>query len=106
MLEVFIVSLTGPQIIFLFAITIIGGLFVRAFAYLTSEIVIGIGVILVVQFILFWTSAHLDMVLYGFESGILNIPTGGYITLHHAVQIGTLWFSFKAGRSYAFRNSR
>lgn len=106
MIEVFLVSLTGPQIIFLFAVTIIGGLFVGGFAYLTYEIAMGIGIILFVQFILFWTSAHLDMVLYGFEAGILNMPPGGYIALHHSIQVAVLWASFAAGRAYAFRNSR
>lgn len=106
MIEVFLVSLTGPQIIFLFAVTIIGGLFVGAFAYLTYEVVMGFGIILAVQFLLFWTSAHLDMVLYGFESGVLNMPPAGYIALHHGVQIAALWASFAAGRAFAFRNSR
>ncbi|WP_425040558.1 hypothetical protein [Primorskyibacter sp. S187A] len=106
MIEVFLASLTGPQIIFLFAVTIIGGFFVGAFAYLTYEVVMGLGIFLAVQFVLFWTSAHLDMVLLGFESGILNMPPAVYIALHHSVQIAALCASFAAGRAFAFRNSR
>ena len=106
MIEVLITSFTGPQIIVLMVITIIGGLLVGALAYLPAEITIGCGIILVIQFVMFWTSAHLDMVLYGFEAGILRFSPGGYIALHHGVQIAVLWASFTAGRAFAFRNSR
>ncbi|MEL7213686.1 MAG: hypothetical protein AAGK92_13570 [Pseudomonadota bacterium] len=101
-----ITSFTGPQIIVLMVITIIGGLLVGALAYLPSEITIGCGIILVIQFVMFWSSAHLDMVLYGFEAGILRFSPGGYIALHHGVQIAALWASLAAGRAFAFRNSR
>lgn len=106
MIEVLLTSFTGPQIIILMALTVVGGLLVGTLAYSPSEVSIGCGIILVVQFILFWTSAHLDMVLYGFESGILRFSPGGYIALHHGLQIAVLWASFAAGRAYAFRNSR
>ncbi|MEL7300878.1 MAG: hypothetical protein AAFM92_10885 [Pseudomonadota bacterium] len=106
MIEVLLTSFTGPQIIFLMALTIVGGLLIGTFAYLPSEITIGCGIILVIQFVLFWTSGHLDTVLYGFEAGILRFSPGGYIALHHAVQVAALWASFTAGRAFAFRNSR
>lgn len=106
MIEVLLTSFTGPQIIALIVITIVGGLLIGTFAYSPSEIAFGCGIVLVVQFVLFWTSAHLDMVLYGFESGILRFSPGGYIALHHGVQIAVLWASFMAGRAFALRNSR
>ena len=106
MIEVLITSFTGPQIIVLMVITIIGGLLVGLLAHFPSEITIGCGIILVIQFLMFWSSAHLDMVLYGFEAGILRFSPGGYIALHHGVQITALWASFAAGRAFAFRNSR
>lgn len=106
MIEVLLISFTGPQIIVLLLVTVIGGLLTGTFAYSPSEIAIGCSIVLVVQFVLFWTSAHLDSVLYGFESGILRFSLGAYIALHHGVQIAVLWASFVAGRAFALRNSR
>jgi hypothetical protein len=88
----------------LLIVTVLGGLALGVMAYSSTEIVIGVGVVVFIQFILFWTSAHLDMIFYGAESGILNISPGGYIALHHGVQLAVLWVSFSVGRAYAFRN--
>ncbi|WP_224826492.1 hypothetical protein [Cognatishimia sp. MH4019] len=104
MIEVLFVSFIGPQIIVLLIVTVLSGLAIGVMAYSLSEIVIGVGVVMFIQFVLFWTSSHLDTVLYGFESGILNFSPGGYIALHHSVQLAVLWVSFSLGRAYAFRN--
>ncbi|WP_179379774.1 hypothetical protein [Jannaschia marina] len=106
MIEVLLTSFTGLQIIILVMITVIGGFLAGALAFFLSEIIICCGVILFIQFMLFWTSAHLDMVLYGFESGILRFSPGGYIALHHSVQIAFLWASFAAGRAVVLADNK
>ncbi|WP_299632087.1 hypothetical protein [uncultured Roseobacter sp.] len=106
MIETLLISFTGLQLILLLIVTVVGGLGIGLLAYSTSEVVIGWGVVIFLQFILFWTSAHLDTVLYGYEAGILGVNPDAYVLLHHGVQIAILWASFAAGRAYAFRNSK
>ena len=106
MIEALLMSLTGPQIIFLMAMTVAGGFIIGMTCFYPEQVWVGFGFVIFLQVLLFWTSAHLDTMLYAFESGIANFGLIPYIGLHHGVQIGTLWLSFVLGRSFALRNSR
>ncbi|GFE64924.1 hypothetical protein [Litoreibacter roseus] len=106
MIETLLISFTGLQLTLLLIVTVVGGLGIGLLAYSTSEVVIGWGVVIFIQFVLFWTSAHLDAVLYGYKAGIHGVNPIAYVLLHHAVQIAILSASFAAGRAYAFRNSQ
>ena len=106
MIDVLLMSLTGPQIIALFVVTVVGGLLTGFFCLFPGEAGIGLGAVIFFQVVLFWTSEHLDSVLYAFEAGIMNFSPGGYIGLHNAIQLGVLWFSFWLGRSVALGGAR
>lgn len=106
MIETLLISFTGTQLIIQLVVTVMGGFGVGVIAYAPTEIAIGCGVVIFIQIALFWTSAHLEMILYGHESGISNINPDLYVLLHHGVQLGILWASFAAGRAYAFGTSR
>lgn len=88
------------------ALTVFGGFIIGVTCIYPEQLWVGFGTIIFLQVLLFWTSAHLDTMLYAFESGIVDFGPGGYIALHHGVQIGVLWLSFACGRAFAFRNSR